>query len=278
MTNLTRQLREVGMEHRLEEVLEEIVLVRKEFGYPVMGTPFSQIVGAQAVENVISGERYKGIPDEVIKYVMGFYGKPAAPIDQNIMDKVMSLPRAKEFLNWKPAGYDKSVEEIRHEMGSGLSDDELLLKILIPGKSVKRAKPKEAATPTAVKKTPPVSSSIEFPTEFNVDVDGEVFNVKVSPVWGGNRKTERAMEWERPERANRLKELPSGAVLCGMAGLVLSIETKVGAHVNVGDLVAIIEAMKMRRQVNSPWSGIVKEVRAHEGEMVASEDILMVVE
>ncbi|MGB9629807.1 MAG: hypothetical protein ACPL6D_14220, partial [Thermodesulfobacteriota bacterium] len=70
MTNLIRQLREIGMEHRLDEILEEIVIVRKELGYPVMGTPYSQIVGAQAVENVIFGERYKHIPDEVIKYVL----------------------------------------------------------------------------------------------------------------------------------------------------------------------------------------------------------------
>ena len=79
MTNLTRQLREVGMEHRLGEILEEIVLVRKEFGYPVMATPYSQIVGAQAVENVISGERYKRVTDEALKYVLGLYGEPVVP-------------------------------------------------------------------------------------------------------------------------------------------------------------------------------------------------------
>jgi oxaloacetate decarboxylase alpha subunit len=71
MTNLTRQLREVKMEDRLDEILEEIVQVRKELGYPVMGTPFSQIVGAQAIENVISGKRYGQITDEVIKYSLG---------------------------------------------------------------------------------------------------------------------------------------------------------------------------------------------------------------
>ena len=70
MTNLTRQLRELGMEHRLDEILQEVVQVRKEFGYPVMATPYSQIVGVQAVENVVSGERYKKIPDETIKYAL----------------------------------------------------------------------------------------------------------------------------------------------------------------------------------------------------------------
>ena len=95
MTNLTRQLREVGMEDRLDEILEEVAAVRKEFGYPVMATPYSQIVGAQAVENVISGERYRQITDEVIKYVLGYYGEPVVPIDQNVMDRIMSLPGPK---------------------------------------------------------------------------------------------------------------------------------------------------------------------------------------
>jgi pyruvate/oxaloacetate carboxyltransferase/biotin carboxyl carrier protein len=278
MTNLTRQLREVGMEHRLDEFLEEIVLVRKEFGYPVMATPYSQIVGAQAIENVISGQRYGRITDEVIKYVLGYYGEPVVPIDPKVMDRVMSLPRTKQFENWKPEAYEKSVEELRQEMGPELSDDDLLLRILIPGKPVKRAEPEKTATPTVAEPTGPLSPSTDFSTEFIVDVDGEVFNVKISPAWDGAGKTESTMEVEGPETPKRPKELPSGAVLCGMAGLILSIEARVGAHVNEGDLVAIIEAMKMRRHVNSPLKGVVKEIWAREGEMVAPEDILMVVE
>jgi pyruvate/oxaloacetate carboxyltransferase/biotin carboxyl carrier protein len=278
MTNLTRQLREVGMERRQEDILEEIVQVRREFGYPVMATPYSQIVGAQAVDNVISGERYKQITDEVIKYVLGYYGEPVVPIDQNVMDRVMNLPRTKEFLNWKPEGYDKSVGEFRREIGPEQSDDDLLLEILIPGKPVKRAESKKTVTPSVIRSTGPVSPPTDFPTEFTVDVDGEVFNVKISPVWDGDGKTERTMKAERSETAKKQKELPSGAVLCGMAGLILSIEAKVGACVNAGDLVAIIEAMKMRRHVNSPRSGVVKEIWAHEGEIIAPEDILMVVE
>ena len=278
MTNLTRQLREVGMEHRLDEILEEVVLVRKEFGYPVMATPYSQIVGAQAVENVISGERYKQITDEAIKYVLGYYGEPAAPIDQNVLDRVMSLPRAKQFENWTPEGYFKSVEELRQEIGPGLPDDELLLKILIPGKPVKRGEPKKAATPAVIKATAPVSPPSDFPTEFTVDVDGEVFNVKISPVWDGAENTEKTTEGEVPKKAKRPKELPAGAVVCGMAGLVLSFEVKVGDTVNAGDLVAMIEAMKMRRHLHSPHSGVVKEICAREGEIVEPEDILMMVE
>ena len=278
MTNLIRQLREVGMEHRLDEILEEIVQVRKEFGYPVMGTPYSQIVGAQAVENIISGERYKQIPDEVIKYVLGYYGEPVVPIDPNVMDRVMSLPRTKEFLNWKPEGYLKSVEELRQEIGPELSDDDLLIKILIPGKLVKHGEPKKTAIPPVTKAMAPISPALDFPREFSVDVDGDLFRVKISPVWDGAGKMETTTQEDTPKTEKRPKELPHGAVLCGMPGLILSIETKVGAHVKVGDLVAMIEAMKMRRQIHSPHSGVVKEIFAHEGEMVDPEDILMVVE
>jgi pyruvate/oxaloacetate carboxyltransferase/biotin carboxyl carrier protein len=280
MTNLTRQLREVGMQDRLDEILEEIILVRKEFGYPVMATPYSQIVGAQAVENLISGERYKQITDEAIKYVLGYYGEPVVPVDPNVMDRVMSLPRTKEFLDWKPEGYLKSVEEFRQEIGPELSDDELLLKILIPGKPIKRGEPKKTATAPLVKDAAPVSPPTDFPSEFTVDVDGEVFNVKISPVRDGAGNTEAARQAEAlqiPTAAKRPKEAPQGAVLCGMAGLILSIETKVGARVKAGDLVAMVEAMKMRRRVDSPHSGVVKEILAHEGEMVDPEDILMVV-
>ena len=280
MTNLTRQLREVGMEQRLNEILEEVVRVRKEFGYPVMATPYSQIVGAQAVENVISGERYKQITDEAIKYVLGYYGEPVVPIEPNVMDRIMSLPRTKEFVNWKPEGYFKTVEELRQEIGPELSDDELLLKILIPGKPVRRSESKKAPTPPVVKSTAPVLPSTDFPKEFAVEVDGEVFNVKVSPVWERTERTD-AMATEAPrtsKTAGSPKELPPGAVVCGMAGLILSIGVKEGDRVNRGDLIAMIEAMKMRRQVHSSHGGVVKEIRAHVGEMVNPEDVLMVVE
>ncbi|MGZ6240907.1 MAG: pyruvate carboxylase subunit B [Syntrophales bacterium] len=281
MTNLTRQLREVGMEDRLEEILEEVVLVRKELGYPVMATPYSQIVGAQAVENIVSGERYKQMTDEAIKYVLGYYGEPVVPIDQNVVDRAMSLPRSKAFLNWKPEGYLKSVEELRREIGPELSDDDLLLRILIPGKALKRGESAKETVKPGANATAPVSQPGGFPTEFSVDVDGEVFNVKISPVWDGAGPDETSIQAgtrETPKSAKGPKEIPPGAVLCGMAGLVLSIEAKVGARVNAGDLVAMIEAMKMRRHVNAPHSGVVKEVWAREGEIVEPGDVLMVVE
>lgn len=278
MTNLQRQLKEVGMEELLPQVLEEIIQVRKDLGYPLMGTPYSQVVGAQALDNVVSGERYKRVTDEVIKYVMGFYGEPAGPIDQNVKDKILSAPRAKELANWQPQGRFKPLEEIRNEVGPDLSDDELLLKIMVPGRPVKPTDREKSSTVPVRKGIAPVASFAEFPTEFDVDVDGEVFNVKISPKWDGASAAEGIVGAERAEEPKKPEELPPGAVLCHAAGLVLSIEVKVGASIREGDVVAIIEAMKMMRHIMSPRSGVVKEICAQEGEMVTPEDVLMVVE
>jgi pyruvate/oxaloacetate carboxyltransferase len=277
MTNLTRQLKEVKMEHRLGEILEEVVRVRKEFGYPVMATPYSQIVGTQAVENVVSGERYKKITDETIKYALQYYGEPAVPVDQNLMDRIMSLPRTKEFLNWQPEGYLKSVEDLRREIGPELSDDDLLLKILIPGKPVKHSEPrKQVSAPAAKPVAPavPAADPKDFPREFSVDVDGDVFRVKISPLWG---EAGLAATPDQPQTAQGPGKLPEGAIVCGMAGLVISIEVKLGDRVAEGDLLAMIEAMKMRRQILSSRQGVVREIRAKEGEIVDFDDVLMVV-
>ncbi len=271
MTNLTRQLKEVRMEHRLEEILEEVVRVRKDFGYPVMATPYSQIVGAQAADNVISGERYKQVSDSTIKYILGYYGDPVGPVDQNLVDRVMNVPRTKAFLDWKPENYLKSVEKLRKEIGPELSDDELLLKILIPAKPVKRGEPKKQTGAPAAKPMAGGSPSMDFPQEFSVDVDGEVFSVKISPVLNG---TPRIAEVESPKKRTEAKP---GGVPAGMAGLVLSFEVKVGDTVKAGDLVAMVEAMKMRRHINCPHGGVVKEICTCEGEIVQPDDVLMVV-
>jgi pyruvate/oxaloacetate carboxyltransferase len=207
MSNLTRQLREVGMEHRLEEILGEIVEVRRELGYPVMATPYSQIVGAQAVENILSGERYKQITDEVIKYALGYYGEPVVPVDQNVMDKVMSSARSKEFLDWKPEGYLKTVEELRAEIGAELSDDDLLLRIVIPGVQLKRGESTKGAGKPLTKPTVSVSlSSAGLPTEFNMEVNGEAFSVKIRPISDRAGKSNTTAQAETPQTLKMAKK------------------------------------------------------------------------
>lgn len=136
ISHLKHQLSQLGKEDRLEEVLKEISQVRKDLGYPIMVTPFSQFIGTQAAINVILGERYKEAPDEVIQYVLGFWGEEAASfIDPNVKDKILSFPRAKEFSNWKPP--EPSIKEVRQKLGGpDLPDDELILRYIVPKQEI----------------------------------------------------------------------------------------------------------------------------------------------
>jgi oxaloacetate decarboxylase alpha subunit len=128
ISNLRHQLTQVRMLGRLAEVLEETARVREEFGYPIMVTPYSQFVGVQAAMNVILGERYKEVTDQVIQYALGFWGKAeSAAINPDLRDKILSRPRAKDLAQWKPP--EPSIEEVRQLFGGpGTSDDDLLLR------------------------------------------------------------------------------------------------------------------------------------------------------
>jgi oxaloacetate decarboxylase alpha subunit len=129
ISNLRHQLRVVGMEDKLEATLDEAGRVRAEFGYPIMVTPLSQFVGTQAAMNVIVGERYKEVPDQVIQYALGMWGKEAAEImAPDVKDKILARPRAKEWEGWEPP--EPSLEEVRRQFGGpGLSDEELILRV-----------------------------------------------------------------------------------------------------------------------------------------------------
>jgi oxaloacetate decarboxylase (Na+ extruding) subunit alpha len=123
------------MEHRLDEVLRETAVVRRELGYPGMATPFSQIVGIQAVLNIVTGKRYSIVSDEVIAYAVGHYGEMVAPIDPNVLDKIMSNPRAKTVAGSPPE--QPTIQELRKRHGTE-DDDELLLRALVPEVDLKR--------------------------------------------------------------------------------------------------------------------------------------------
>ena len=136
ISNFRFQLAEMGMEDRLPAVLDETARVREEFGHPIMVTPYSQFVGTQAVMNVILGERYKMIPDEVILYALGFWGEDeSASMDADIRDRILGARRAKELANWDSP--QPSLKEIRDLYGGpGVSDDDLLLRFAIDKESV----------------------------------------------------------------------------------------------------------------------------------------------
>lgn len=128
MSNYKAELSRHGLEDQLISLLHEIAKIRKELGYPIMVTPLSQYIGAQAILNHTAGERYKIVTDEIIKYVLGHYGELAAPVDKDVLDRIRSLPRTKELENWEPP--QKTIKEFRQEFGTDLSDEDFLLRVL----------------------------------------------------------------------------------------------------------------------------------------------------
>jgi oxaloacetate decarboxylase alpha subunit len=126
---LRAQLEQHEMTDRIEEVLAEAGAVRRELGWPVMATPLSQLVGTQAVVNVVTGERYSIVSDELIAYAAGHYGEPPAPIEPNVLDRIMSAPRAASVAANPPE--QPTLDELREHYGTR-DDDLLILKALIP--------------------------------------------------------------------------------------------------------------------------------------------------
>ncbi|HEY2921369.1 MAG TPA: biotin carboxyl carrier protein [Candidatus Binatia bacterium] len=128
ISNLRFQLRKVGMEHKIDQALEETMRVRAELGYPIMVTPLSQFVGSQAAINVIVGERYKEVTDQIIQYALGYWGKEGAELMvPEVKAKILDRPRAKEWAEWQPP--EPTVGEIRKKMNAEhVSDEELLLR------------------------------------------------------------------------------------------------------------------------------------------------------
>jgi oxaloacetate decarboxylase alpha subunit len=130
---MRRHLKESRLAHREQAVIEELGRVREELGWPIVMTPFAQMVLTQAVMNVTGAERYGVIPDEVIRYAIGRFGKPNVPIDPKVMERIESLPRTRE-LRLEPIM--PPVEELRRRIGAQLSDEEFLLRATMPGGQV----------------------------------------------------------------------------------------------------------------------------------------------
>ena len=127
ISNLRSQLRDTGLAHRLDEILEEAARVRAELGYPIVVSPFAQFVITQAVLNVVQGERYATVPDEVRKYALGYYGRLAAPIEPNVLDRVAGR---EEPVTARPGELiPPALGRARAERGPFASDDDLLLAV-----------------------------------------------------------------------------------------------------------------------------------------------------
>lgn len=135
MSTTRRQLQELKLEHHFDDVMEEVMQVRADLGYPIMVTPFPQMVCTQALYNVIGSERYENVADQIILYALGKFGRPSVPIDQNVLDKILNRPRAKEL---KEDVALKTLSEMRQQFSPKLSDEEFILRATVPAEQVDR--------------------------------------------------------------------------------------------------------------------------------------------
>ena len=154
MGTFKAQLAQHKMMDRLPDVLAEVAAVRRELGYPGMATPFSQLVGIQAVLNIVTGRRYGTVPDEVVQYAAGHYGETVAPIDPDVLDRIMASPRAHEVVANPPA--EPSLDDLKAHYGTR-DEDELIMRATVPQADIDRMR---AAGP--VKRDYPLLSTPEL--------------------------------------------------------------------------------------------------------------------
>jgi len=274
ISNLVSQLKEQDALHRLDEVFAELPKVRADLGYPPLVTPTSQIVGTQAVLNVLmGGKRYTNVTKEVKDYVRGLYGRSPAPISPEIRhliigDEAVITGRPADRL--EPA-YEKMREQAVKE-GIVRKEEDVLTYIMYPAiaPSFLKGERKPEEIP---QKAQAAASTADIPSFMEVEVDGEIFSVRILSVEGS------AVESAAPAAG---KEIPRGEIAGGiksnMQGMVLEVRVSAGAEVRKGDVLLVLEAMKMENPIYAPADGRVTEVFVDAGDVVQNGDVLMVVE
>jgi len=274
LSNLLSQLKEQNKVEKYQEVLKEIPRVRQDLGFPPLVTPTSQIVGTQAVLNVILGERYARVSKEVKEYCLGFYGRTPAPIDPQIKKKIIGKEKP---IEGRPADLIKpQLEDLRKEaqrMGILKKEEDLVTYALYPNVAPKflRGELKEEIIPIAKAAAPQQPKSSH--SEFQVDVDGELFNVRIYPVSGAPS----IQEISTVPAEKTLPKDQKGAVLSPLQGMVLRLLVKPGDKVTKGKPIVVLESMKMEMPVESPHAGEVQEIFVFESEMINAGDVLMVI-
>ncbi|HHX99998.1 MAG TPA: sodium-extruding oxaloacetate decarboxylase subunit alpha [Methanothermobacter sp.] len=267
LSNFVSQLKQQNALDRYEDVLEEVPRVRKDLGYPPLVTPTSQIVGIQAVMNVLGEERYKNPSKEVKEYVKGFYGRSPAPIDPEIAHKIIGDEKP---ITCRPADLlEPELEKYRkegEEQGIIKKEEDVLTFALYPAvapKFLKGETEEEALTPPL--NDSPSEKPASLPSEYQVDVDGESFQVKVVPTG--------FMEIEAKNEAKNSGPV-EGGINSTMQGMILKLKVNEGDNVKQGDVVAVLEAMKMENDVHAPESGVVHQIFVEEGDTVGTGETL----
>ncbi|MBP7071101.1 MAG: sodium-extruding oxaloacetate decarboxylase subunit alpha [Methanothrix sp.] len=267
LSNLVSQLVEQKAMDKYEEVLVEIPKVRKDLGYPPLVTPTSQIVGTQAVLNVITGDRYKMVPKEVKDYVKGLYGKPPAMIDPKVRLKVLCdeepiTVRPADMLAPEYQNAKRAVDALK----LAKQEEDYLTYALYPQVALKFLQG-AATEEQLIKKSPATAVSAPInaePMALNVEIDGESYLVKVAPAG-------MTIEEAKPKA-------PKDGLTVPMQGVIIRYKVKKGDHVAEGDAVAVLEAMKMEQNILANKNGAVKEIYINAGTTVTPGDVLMTIE
>ncbi|MEE8402894.1 MAG: sodium-extruding oxaloacetate decarboxylase subunit alpha [Candidatus Hydrothermarchaeaceae archaeon] len=271
LSNLVSQLKEQNALDRYNDVLKETPKVKADLGHPPLVTPSSQIVGIQAVMNVLLGERYKSVTKEVKDYVRGLYGKSPGPIKREIMTKIIG---DEEPITVRPADLIEPQYALMKEEAEKLGitkEEDILTYAIFPAiapKFLKGELKEEPLIPPASEREAAPEAGI--PTEFKVEVDGEEYAVKVEPTGGYVEVVEGAGKQEVPQDVE-------GGVTAPMQGMVLKIKVKVDQAVKKGDVVAVLEAMKMQNDIHARADGIVREIFTAEGVTVENGAVLMII-
>jgi oxaloacetate decarboxylase alpha subunit len=293
LTNMESQLKEQGAADKFDEVLQEIPRVREDLGFIPLVTPTSQIVGTQAVLNVLAGERYKTISKEAAGVLKGEYGAAPAPVNEELQARVLEGAQA---ITCRPADLlqpemDKLVAEVQRKaeaenvkLSAYIEEDALIdgMFAQIGWKFIQNRGNPEAfepvPTPESLKPvaTPQNADPTGSTEKYTVNVDGRNYNVAVGPA-GTNFSIQAAPN--TPIGPDLVVTPPiisgHGVVVSPLAGVVLKVNVNIGAHIAEGDVVLVMEAMKMETEIRAKVGGIVSAVNVRQGDSVSVGDVLV---
>ena len=273
ISNIVSQLREQDALNRWDEVLAEIPRVREDLGYPPLVTPTSQIVGTQAVLNVlVNGQRYRNVTKEVKDYVHGLYGKSPAPVNHEIQKLIIGED---EVITVRPADLlEPAYEKLKEEAEKGglvKKEEDILTYILYP--AIAPSFLKNERTLEEIPKKQSVSKPVsDMPSQMEVEVDGEIFSVRIVSV-GGSKVEVTGMTPQKIPRGEF-----AGGIKSNIQGMVLKVLVSRGASVKKGETLLVLEAMKMENAIHSPVDGKVTEIFVDTGDVVQNGDVLLVVQ
>ncbi|MBA1233283.1 sodium-extruding oxaloacetate decarboxylase subunit alpha [Stutzerimonas nitrititolerans] len=301
MSNLANQLKDQGALNRIDEVFAEIPRVREDLGFPPLVTPTSQIVGTQAVFNVLAGERYKSITNEVKLYLQGRYGKAQGTINAKLQRQAIG---GEEIVEVRPADLiPPELARLRKEIGElAKSEEDVLTYAMFPDIGRKFLEEREAGTltPEVLLPIPNGNSGAAVggegvPTEFIIDVHGESYRVDITGVGvKGESKRHFFLSIDgMPEEVvfeplnnfiggtsggQRKQASAPGDVSTSMPGNVVDVLVKEGDTVKAGQPLLVSEAMKMETEIQAPIAGTVKAVHVAKGDRVNPGEVLIEIE